>query len=71
MPQVALHIFNCAVFLDVRGGGATERLLRQIMDAYKLRLGLQLFLQIVAHAEGRSPSIQEEKRTPILALRMN
>ena len=71
MPQVSLHIFNCAVFLDVRGGGATESLLRQIVDADKLRQGFQLFLQIVAHAEGRSPSIQEEKRPPVLALRMN
>jgi hypothetical protein len=70
MPEVALHILNCAVFLDVCGGCAAERLLGQIVDADKLRQGLQLFLQIVADAEGRSPAIQEEKRPPVVALRM-
>ena len=71
MPQVALHVLNCAVFLDVCGGGAAERLLCQIWDADKLRQGLQLFLQIVADAEGRSPAIKEEKRPPVVPLRMN
>ena len=63
MPQVTLHILNCAVFLDVRGGGAAERLLGQIVDADSFAKGFSLFLQIVADAEGRSPAIQE-RETP-------
>jgi hypothetical protein len=43
MPQVALHILNRAVFLYVRGGGAAERLLGQIVDADTLRQGFQMF----------------------------
>ena len=71
MPQVALHVLNCAVFLDVCGGGAAERLLGQIVNADKFRQGLQLFLQIVADAEGSSSAIEKEKRPRIVALRMN
>jgi len=52
MPQVPLHILDCAVFLDVCRGGAAERLLGQIVDADNLPQGLQLLLQIVADAEG-------------------
>ncbi len=42
MPQVSLHILYRAMFLDVRGGCAPERLLCQIWDADTLRERLQL-----------------------------
>ena len=44
MPQVPLHILYRAMFLNVRGGCASERLLCQIWDADTLRERLQLFL---------------------------
>ena len=71
MPQVTLHILDRAVFLHVRGGCSSKRLLCQIRDADTLRERLQLLLQIVADAECCSPSIEKEKRPRIVALRMN
>ena len=71
MPQVTLHILDRAVFLDMSGGCSAKRLLCQIQDADTLRERLQWLLQIVADAEGCSPSIEKEKRPRIVVLRMN
>src|SRR5580658_5939144 len=71
MPEVTLHILDRAVFLDMRGGCATECLLCQVENADTLRERLQLLLQIVADAESCSPAIEKEKRPRIIALRMS
>jgi len=44
MSQVTLHILDRAVFLDVSGGRASERLQCQIRDVNTLRKRLELFL---------------------------
>src|SRR5260370_39259190 len=71
MAQVWVHILDRAVFLDVGGRCAPERLWCQTWDADTLREGLQLLLQIVADAESCSPAIEKENRPRIVALRMS
>src|SRR5260370_12101867 len=67
MPQVTLHILDASVVLHVRGRGAPECLMGQILDPNLLRQWFQTPLQIVANAERRSGRIWKEEGARIIA----
>src|SRR5215831_3827048 len=70
MPQVALHVFDSGVTLDVRRRRPAECLEREIVNVGFLCQRFQVPLQIIADAERAAISVWKQERARVAAIRM-
>src|SRR6516225_5566250 len=70
MPQVALHVFDGGVTLDVRRRRSAECLECEVMNVGFLCQRFQVPLQIIADAERASISVWKQERARVAAIWM-
>lgn len=71
MPEMALHILDGGVVLHVRGRGAPECLVGQIVNTGLLAQRFQIPFQIIAYTERSSGRARKEESARIITVWMS